>query len=220
MSGAGAAVGSQIADSQFAKTPLGHAFVLRAPLAKATAKRCRECGANVYDHARTEVSDTDVLSILNTTADTTATAVAPGLLIGSFQAAIAESKKSDQIVVLNCAGKKLHNFFPKSRAPFDALRAGDRLKDLEWDDTDEFLLELAEVKEAVQWMCEQIADKRNVLVNCAQGKSRSGTMACAYLMATNHLSAADALGLIQASRPLVQPNAGFMRQLRDFEGLL
>ena len=34
--------------------------------------------------------------------------------------------------MLNCAGQRLHAFLPKTRAPFDALRADGRCYDLEW----------------------------------------------------------------------------------------
>jgi protein-tyrosine phosphatase len=198
----------------------GHQFELRVPLAKATARKCRECSANVYAHARSEVDSRDVLAILNTTADTAGTLVAPQLMVGSFMAAITEANKSESVVVLNCAGSKLHDFFPKTRSPMDALRAEGRLVDLEWDDMDGFTLDIDEVRGAVKWMVEQMKHGRTVLVNCAQGKSRSGTMACAYLMSSTKVTAAVALAEIQVARPLVQPNVGFMRQLGDFEGKL
>ena len=59
-----------------------------------------------------------------------------------------------------------------------------------------------------------------VLVNCAQGKSRSGTFACAYLMATRDLDVAAAQRMVQERRPFVQPNPGFMAFLRRNEAAL
>mmetsp|Transcript_26864 Transcript_26864/g.70561 ORF Transcript_26864/g.70561 Transcript_26864/m.70561 type:complete len:214 (+) Transcript_26864:114-755(+) len=211
---------TQVADSQFADTPLGCHFELRVPLAKATAKKCRECGASVFAHSRAEVDDKTLLLILNATADTSATLVGPGLMVGSFQAAIAEAAKSNDVAVLNCAGTALHDFFPKSRPPMDALRREGRLLDLEWIDADDFEFDVAEVCSAVAWVKDRVVSGGSVVVNCAQGKSRSGTMACAYLMASTGLTADEALAKIQAARPLVQPNVGFMRQLRKLDGKL
>ncbi|PLN78172.1 dual specificity phosphatase [Aspergillus taichungensis] len=55
----------------------------------------------------------------------------------------------------------------------------------------------------------------SVLVHCAMGKSRSATIAIAYLLnrQPNVLSPESALDLIRQSRPLCEPNDGFMRQL-------
>ena len=68
---------------------------------------------------------------------------------------------------------------------------------------------------------ERVQTGKPVLVNCAQGKSRSGTFAvCAYLMATRDLGAAAALRMVQERRPFVQPNPGFMAFLRRNEAAL
>jgi protein-tyrosine phosphatase len=56
-----------------------------------------------------------------------------------------------------------------------------------------------------------------VLISCAQGKSRSGAMATAYVMAALDMSFGDALRLVKTGRALVEPNAGFARQLREME---
>ena len=47
----------QASADSFAHTPLGHAFVLRKPLAKATANLCAnaDCGCDIRAHARAEV---------------------------------------------------------------------------------------------------------------------------------------------------------------------
>ena len=34
----------------------------------------------------------------------------------------------------NCAGRRLHDFLPQTKAPLDALRAVGRAMDLEWED--------------------------------------------------------------------------------------
>ena len=50
-----------------------------------------------------------------------------------------------------------------------------------------------------------------------QGKSRSASMVLAYLMRENGWSLKETLDYVQEKRPLVQPNEGFLEQLRQFE---
>ena len=46
------------------------------------------------------------------------------------------------------------------------------------------------------------------------GKSRSATCVIAYLMQKYHITPDDALAQIRQSRPLCEPNEGFMQQLQ------
>ena len=173
---------SQVAASQFSRDGQGHAFVLRKPLAKVTAKRCAACGEDVFAHARAEVTDEAVLTILDLCADDRASPIEDGLRVGGFKAALADARRDLSVVVLNCAGTALHNFLPKTRAPFDALRTAGRVRDLEWHDRDDFAIDPADVVAAIVWARRENAAGRAVVVNCAQGKSRSGTMATAIVM--------------------------------------
>ena len=74
-----------------------------------------------------------------------------------------------------------------------------------------------ELLAAVAWARQQVAAGHPVLMNCAQGKSRSGSLATAYLMQTRDLSFDDALAQVKQGRSMVQPNPGFERQLRSME---
>ena len=56
----------------------------------------------------------------------------------------------------------------------------------------------------------------NVLVHCVSGISRSATVVTAYLMATRKLPSEAALALVRERRPVVSPNSGFQRQLREY----
>lgn len=60
----------------------------------------------------------------------------------------------------------------------------------------------------------------NVLIHCMAGRSRSATCLAAYLMKRRGLSADDAVQFIQEKRSIVQPNDGFMYQLRAAEARL
>ncbi|XP_070685637.1 dual specificity protein phosphatase 14 isoform X2 [Pempheris klunzingeri] len=58
------------------------------------------------------------------------------------------------------------------------------------------------------------------LVHCTAGRSRSPTLVMAYLMRSEGLSLRRAHELVLEQRPFVRPNAGFWRQLMDYERTL
>lgn len=55
-----------------------------------------------------------------------------------------------------------------------------------------------------------------VLVHCNQGVSRSSSIVIGYLMKTFSYSFSEAYGIVKSKRECIQPNAGFMKQLRDW----
>jgi protein-tyrosine phosphatase len=59
--------------------------------------------------------------------------------------------------------------------------------------------------------------KGQVLVHCAAGISRSATVCIAYLMRFEGYTLNNALEACQKARPIVQPNEGFMEQLKLYE---
>jgi len=59
--------------------------------------------------------------------------------------------------------------------------------------------------------------KGAVLVHCKAGQSRSPTVVIAHLMQQEGWDMEKALRFVQQRRPKVQPNAGFMEQLRGLE---
>ena len=70
---------------------------------------------------------------------------------------------------------------------------------------------------SLPWIQDAIQNGGRVLVHCAAGASRSGTIAVAYIMATRRLAFAEALSSAQEIRPLIQPNQDFCRQLSDLD---
>ncbi|XP_034758558.2 dual specificity protein phosphatase 14-like [Acipenser ruthenus] len=56
-----------------------------------------------------------------------------------------------------------------------------------------------------------------VLVHCAAGVSRSATLCLAYLMKYHRMSLAEAHAWVKSRRPVIRPNAGFWKQLIEYE---
>jgi len=56
-----------------------------------------------------------------------------------------------------------------------------------------------------------------VLIHCAQGKSRSVTLCCAYICSLTLVDWKSALNAIRHSRPLADPNPAFKEQLRLYQ---
>ncbi|KAG8465111.1 hypothetical protein KFE25_012474 [Diacronema lutheri] len=212
------AIEVQVASSQFSAEGVGHAFELRRPISRVTARKCAACGEDIKAHSRAEVMDETLLVVLDATAEERASVILDGeLMVGGFKTVATECAHDERVVVINCAGTRLHAFMPRTAAPFDALRTAGRLRDLEWEDSEKYKMHEEELLDALRWARQQTQAGNPVLVNCAQGQSRSGAFATAYLMATRDISAAEALESVQAKRPLVQPNTGFVAQLAELE---
>ena len=62
--------------------------------------------------------------------------------------------------------------------------------------------------------------KTNVLIHCAAGVSRSATTLIGWLMSTFGMPLSSAVELLQSKRPIVNPNYGFMKMLREYEQFL
>ncbi|KAF7589139.1 tyrosine protein phosphatase yvh1 [Aspergillus hancockii] len=81
------------------------------------------------------------------------------------------------------------------------------------DVDDENLLE--HFPSAIKFIQSGLDADGGVLVHCAMGKSRSATICIAYLLhqQPSALTPQSALAIIRESRPLCEPNDGFMKQL-------
>ncbi|OSC96594.1 hypothetical protein PYCCODRAFT_1378886 [Trametes coccinea BRFM310] len=69
---------------------------------------------------------------------------------------------------------------------------------------------------AITFIQAELDKGHGVLVHCQAGMSRSVAIVAAYLMVSQGLDPEGALAVIRQSRPDVQPNEGFMRQLEIF----
>ena len=63
---------------------------------------------------------------------------------------------------------------------------------------------------------EENIGKTNVLVHCQAGVSRSATIVIAYMMRKYQYSMDVAVDRVKKRRPYIDPNKGFMKQLREF----
>jgi atypical dual specificity phosphatase len=70
-----------------------------------------------------------------------------------------------------------------------------------------------------------VADKINsihladgkLMIYCRAGMSRSASLCIAYFMKYHGMTVDEAYQYVRARRPIIHPNIGFMRQLRDYE---
>ncbi|KAI8976656.1 hypothetical protein BD414DRAFT_467005 [Trametes punicea] len=83
------------------------------------------------------------------------------------------------------------------------------------DDTDRSDI-LQHFVPAVTFIQAELDKAHGVLVHCQAGMSRSVAIVAAYLMVSQGLNPEGALEVIRKTRPDVQPNEGFMRQLEIF----
>ncbi len=68
-----------------------------------------------------------------------------------------------------------------------------------------------------EFIDEAIKSKGNVLVHCHAGMSRSSTIIIAYLIKSQKMNFDKALELLKTKREKVNPNAGFVEQLKNYE---
>ncbi len=126
-----------------------------------------------------------------------------GALVAVDRAALANAKIA---LVINAAADVVPSAFRHEGVPYIALRV-----------TDSASTELSAVFPtlcAALHACELAG--RTAFVHCHQGVSRSGAIACAYIMYRWGLSADAAIAAARKCRGTVSPNAGFRVQLHQW----
>jgi len=84
-----------------------------------------------------------------------------------------------------------------------------------WDDVPEFDI-LVEMDQIVDQIHHEISEGRNLLVHCAAGKSRSASVVIGYLIKYFKMSFGDAYDYVKAYRGSIEPNQGFVEQLKKY----
>ncbi|MGH0177981.1 UNVERIFIED_CONTAM: hypothetical protein FKN15_076189 [Acipenser sinensis] len=100
------------------------------------------------------------------------------------------------------------------------------LPNFNWPNVEYVKVPLADVPHSpISLYFDSVADKIHsvgrkrgaVLVHCAAGVSRSATLCLAYLMKYHRMSLAEAHAWVKSRRPVIRPNAGFWKQLIEYE---
>jgi protein-tyrosine phosphatase len=80
------------------------------------------------------------------------------------------------------------------------------------DDEDENITAYCHTVHAI--ISRALQKKKNVMVHCKAGMSRSAALVIAYLMIENKWQYEDAYEYVKKKRPIIAPNEGFVRQLQ------
>lgn len=134
--------------------------------------------------------------------------MSPGIFLGAQWNSVCLKELAHYKIqaVLNCASE-----IPgKNRQHFLGY------KHLLWrdDDSQDIVNELPGI---LQWIQTQQESKRNLLVHCAEARSRSVTVLCAFLIKSQGKTLEEALHIIRKHKPLASPNNGFMKQLLSLQ---
>jgi protein-tyrosine phosphatase len=77
------------------------------------------------------------------------------------------------------------------------------------------------LEESFDLACDEITksldNEDSILVHCVAGRSRSCSIILAYLMREYGMKIDDGLKLVKMKRPIVEPNAEFLKQLKNYE---
>jgi len=76
---------------------------------------------------------------------------------------------------------------------------------------------LDSLDEGVDYLKKGMDEKGTILCHCREGRSRSSSMVCGYLIKYEHMRMTSALATITARRHLVHPNSAFMAALAQYD---
>lgn len=136
--------------------------------------------------------------------------ILPGLTMGSQDAAASLDllQQSGVTHVINLASF-VDNFFEGTFV----------YKKIDARDIPEFQIS-SHFEETNDFIASAIYAKGVVFVHCNAGISRSGSVVLAYVMKTQKMSFDFAFEFVRSKRPVVRPNPGFVKQLKEYEKTL
>ena len=134
-----------------------------------------------------------------------------GLFIGNYQT-IEDSNylKNNKITHI----LSLTTYFPKT----DNIK-NLKIKHLHIKAEDSENFDLFPFFEKCSFFIDENLKKGNVLVHCLGGVSRSVSIVIAYFIRFRNIGFDQGLKFIKEKRPFVDPNDGFVKQLRKYEGI-
>uniref|UniRef100_A0A668A337 Protein phosphatase Slingshot homolog 1 n=2 Tax=Myripristis murdjan TaxID=586833 RepID=A0A668A337_9TELE len=105
--------------------------------------------------------------------------------------------------------REIDNFFPGTFSYHNVRVYDDETTDLlaHWNETYNFIIKAKK-------------NRSKCLVHCKMGVSRSASTVIAYAMKEYGWSLEKAYNFVKQKRSITRPNAGFMRQLAEYEGIL
>ncbi len=191
---------------------------------------CVDCGGPLLDHSAAAASEDDVLAYLSHAEghDGGNLLVKAGEGLGELWCGGRGSSLRPFVTrhkigaVVNASNLHLENRrdFVEWSKKVQALEIEGLIEVLRlgWQDTEQ--QELSGLETAVRFIHDHRLRGVNVVCHCAQGKSRSGAVVVAYLMAKHKISFEEGLQLAKRSRALIEPNSNFAHQLKKQETAL
>ena len=95
--------------------------------------------------------------------------------------------------------------------PYDFKYERAKLRDVEDEDI------LGDIEYLLPIIHKNLMEGKGVMCNCQKGRSRSASIVAAYLIRYKGMTTDEALQFIKSKRTQVNPNKGYIEQLREFE---
>ena len=133
--------------------------------------------------------------------------IIPHLFLGSIgSASNLKQLENFKITHIICCASGIKNFFPDKFKYYNI-----NLLDSEKENIRQYF------EESFNFIDNGIKNGGNVLVHCHAGISRSSTILIAYIMKSQKMKVDKVLELIKSKREKVNPNIGFLNQLKEYE---
>ena|SRR3990167_2777009 len=197
---------------------------------KFKADKCQQCSHFFSDHSPASVTEDEIIVYLNyLNAKNPCNEILPtvndcgALYLGSYQALMLDNLTKYQITKAVQTAKNLEYFFVGWGRNLKEIEDGGKLEvlRLHWVDGEQQKIwketPWDQLEEAIRFIHSHRKNKQNVVVNCAQGKSRSSTVVIAYIMVVNNMNFQEALAYVRSKRSIADPNSFFVQQLKEFE---
>ena len=94
--------------------------------------------------------------------------------------------------------------------PYDLNYERAKLRDVEDEDI------ITDIERLLPIIHEKLLQGEGLLLHCMEGRSRSATIAAAYLIKYHNMGAEEALRFLKDKRTQVNPNPGYVRQLHEY----
>jgi len=139
--------------------------------------------------------------------------VLPGLFIGNTAPAKPDWLEAHGV---SCVVRCYNSEGRSEERDREYAERGIRLYEIPLNDNKEQEL-ISFLPDAHRFIAQALDDGHGVLVHCGAGISRCAAVTSSFIMQLLHCNYHKALALIRAARPIVGPNEGFSKQLKEWE---